>query len=194
MKSKDDFMNGMDSPDVGNVYLTGLSGVGKSTVGPLLAERLGWTFIDTDKLIEEATGMAVTDIFSTLGEETFRERETQMIDHLSSILRELVVSLGGGAILREGNRTLMRESGVVIYLKASPSLLAERLYGASEERPLLKADSNAQLLHNLENLLEERAALYEQADITVETDGATVEDIVSRIQEALDSGDEPAEL
>ncbi len=170
--------------NAGNIYLTGLSGSGKSTVGPLLAERLAWTFVDTDRLIEEATGMAVTDIFSTFGEPVFRDHETNMVQHVAAMFRELVVSLGGGAVVSGKNRSYLQESGTVVYLKASPRLLAERLDDGTELRPLLRTPEN-DVAGRLSQLLAERAPLYEEAHVTIETDGLDAETIAERILAAL---------
>lgn len=167
----------------GNIYLTGLSGSGKSTVGPLLAQRLGWAFVDTDDLIEQSTGMAVTDIFNALGEAAFRERETEMIRHLATMFRELVVSLGGGAVLSGSNRSLLHESGTVVYLKATPDRLAARLGEGAASRPLLKTDPD--LTRRLKTLLDQRAPLYEEAHLTVETDDLDADAIAGRILTAF---------
>lgn len=166
--------------NTGNIYLTGLSGSGKSTVGPVLAEHLSWSFVDTDRLIEEATGMAVADIFSTLGEAAFRQHETNMVEHVARMFRELVISLGGGAILSGKNRGLMHETGIVVYLKASPALLAERLADRSELRPLLH-EPGEDLGKRLEALLEERRPLYEEAHLTIETGGLSADRIAEEI-------------
>lgn len=167
----------------GNVYLTGLSGSGKSTVGPLLARRLGWAFVDTDDVIEASTGMAVTEIFNALGEAAFRERETEMIRHVTTMFRELVVSLGGGAVLSGTNRSLLHESGTVVYLKATPNRIAARLGEGAASRPLLQSDSD--LAGRLRALLTERAPFYEEANLTVETDGLDAAAIADRILAAV---------
>jgi len=166
--------------NTGNIYLTGLSGSGKSTVGPVLAQRLGWSFVDTDRLIEETTGMAVTDIFSTFGEPAFRQHEANMIEHVTTMCRELVVSLGGGAIVNGENRSRLRESGIVVYLKASPRVLAERLENTSESRPLLHARDN-DVTKRLGELLQEREALYEEAQLTIETGDLNAGDVAEKI-------------
>lgn len=164
----------------GNIYLTGLSGSGKSTVGPILAQQLGWSFVDTDRLIEEATGMAVTDIFSTFGEPVFREHESTMVQHVAAMFRELVVSLGGGAVVSGKNRSCIQETGTIVYLKASPKLLAERLDDGTELRPLLRTADN-DVAGRLAQLLAEREALYEEAHVIVETDGLDADAIAERI-------------
>jgi shikimate kinase len=145
---------------------------------------LAWTFVDTDRLIEEATGMAVTDIFSTFGEPVFRDHETNMVQHVAAMFRELVVSLGGGAVVSGKNRSYLQESGTVVYLKASPRLLAERLDDGTELRPLLRTPEN-DVAGRLSQLLAERAPLYEEAHVTIETDGLDAETIAERILAAL---------
>lgn len=172
-------------PNTANVYLTGLSGSGKTTIGPLLAAHLAWSFVDTDQLIEEASGMTVADIFSTFGEAIFRQQESAMIEHIAGMFGELVVSLGGGAIISDSNRALMRETGIVVYLKASPKVLAGRLRETAIHRPLLHSASESDLEQNLERLLAARAPLYEQADVTVEIDRLSEEQTVAQIIAAL---------
>jgi shikimate kinase len=172
-------------PKTANVYLTGLSGSGKSTIGPLLAAHLAWSFVDTDQLIEESTGMTIADMFSSLGEEIFRNHEAGMIEHIAGMFREVVVSLGGGAIIAEENRSRMLETGLVVYLKASPKVLAGRLRQTALHRPLLQSGSEEELAENLERLLAARAPLYEHANITVEIDRLSEEQTVAQIMGAL---------
>jgi shikimate kinase len=168
----------------GNIYLIGLSGSGKSTVGPLLAERLRWVFFDTDDLIEATTGMAVTDIFSAFGEPAFRQHETAMIEHVATMFRDVVASLGGGAVVSGKNRTLMHETGTMVYLKASPAVLAERLAEGSARRPLLHG-AEGDLVRTLQRLLDRRSPLYEEAHLTINSDGLSAEEITDRIVAAL---------
>jgi shikimate kinase len=179
-KSGNASLTGRPLPNTGNIYLTGLSGSGKSTVGPVLAEHLQWSFVDTDRLIEEATGMAVADIFSTFGESSFRDHETNMIEHVARMFRELVVSLGGGAIVSGKNRGLMHETGTIVYLKASPEILAERLADRSEVRPLLHVPGE-DIAQRLRRLLEERRPLYEEAHVTIETGDLSADRIAQEI-------------
>lgn len=154
-------------------------------MGPILAQRLGWAFVDTDRMIEEATGMAVTDIFSTFGEPMFREHETNMIAHVANMFRELVVSLGGGAIVNGKNRSLLHETGIVVYLKAAPRSLAQRLENSAELRPLLHAPDD-DVAARLSRLLDEREALYEEADVTIDSEGLNAETIAARILDHLE--------
>jgi shikimate kinase len=135
-------------------------------------------------LIEEATGMAVTDIFSTLGEPAFRQHESDMIAHVTTMFRELVVSLGGGAIVSGKNRSRLHETGTVVYLKASPKVLAGRLEDHSELRPLLHTPEN-DVAKRLEALLKDRQALYEEAQVTIETGDLDADAIAAKILAAI---------
>lgn len=167
-------------PSTGNVYLTGLSGAGKSSVAPILAERLHWSHLDTDDLIAEAMGIDVAEIFSTFGEAVFRRQESEMIERIATLLREVVVSLGGGAIVSERNRACMKQSGTIVYLKAQPESLARRLTEGAALRPLLKSD-DGDVAGRLAKLLAEREGFYAEAQLTIECDELTVEEIVARI-------------
>jgi shikimate kinase len=124
-------------------------------------------------------------MFSSLGEEIFRNHEAGMIEHIAGMFREVVVSLGGGAIVAEENRSRMLETGLVVYLKASPKVLAGRLHETAIHRPLLYSRSEQELTENLERLLAARAPLYEQANITVEIDKLSEEQTVAQIMGAL---------
>ena len=121
-----------------NIYLVGLMGAGKTTIGRSLAKRLGMRFIDTDKEIEARTGVSIPTIFEIEGEEGFRKREAQVITEMAQ-QGALVVATGGGGVLRESNRITMRASGFVIYLNVPPQLLWERTRH-DKNRPLLQVD------------------------------------------------------
>ena len=121
-----------------NIYLVGLMGAGKTTIGRSLAKRLGMRFIDTDKEIEARTGVSIPTIFEIEGEEGFRKREAQVISEMAQ-QGALVVATGGGGVLRESNRITMRASGFVIYLNVPPQLLWERTRH-DKNRPLLQVD------------------------------------------------------
>lgn len=110
-----------------NVYLIGFRGSGKTTVGQQLAGRLGLSAIDSDDLIEQAAGASIREIFEREGEAGFRDREQAVVEQLASAAESAprVVSLGGGAILREANRQQLAASGVCVWLTASPEKLVE---------------------------------------------------------------------
>ncbi len=171
------------------IVLVGLMGAGKTSVGKLLARRLGKTFIDCDHEIERATGVKVATIFEIEGEEGFRIRESRMLE---DALKQdnIVLATGGGAVLSKSNRALLAENGVVVYLRASAKLLLRRTRH-DRNRPLLQVpDPHAKL----EALLAERDPLYsEVADVIVDTGnqslGALASLIADRISQVNPSGD-----
>lgn len=149
-----------------NIYLVGLMGAGKTTVGRVLARKLGWDFADTDGEIVARTGVPIPTIFEIEGEEGFRRREHAELEALSRRV-QVVVATGGGAVLQAPNRALMKKSGWVVYLHASPELLYARTRH-DKNRPLLQV---ADPLARLRELLVQRDPLYRDvADLVV--DGA----------------------
>ncbi len=165
------------------IALVGLSGTGKSSVGRRLAERLSWPLLDTDVLIERFAGRTIPQIFAEDGEPGFRELE-------AAALREAlaqapaVVATGGGIVLREQNRALLRTHARVVWLDAPTATLIARLLAHDEARPLLQgADPAARL----EALRQARGALYaEVAHLRVATDLSTIADIVESILRELE--------
>lgn len=166
-----------------NIILTGFMGTGKSTVGRLLAAQLNYSFRDLDSLIVEKAGQSINTIFADQGESHFRELESC---ELRAVLHEAaqVVSTGGGAVIRPENRDLMRKSGVVVNLTASPETILRRLH-SDEERPLLR---DAKSLARIQQLLMDREAYYAEADIRIDTDGKNVEDVAREIRDFLERG------
>lgn len=138
-----------------NIVLTGFMGTGKSTVGRLLAERLGWPFVDTDALIEVRHG-PIPEIFSEQGEERFRALEREVAAELAA-QRSTVVATGGRLLLDPANEAALGATGVIVCLVASTAELVARLAGEADRRPLLQGDDPAQRIHDL---LTERAAGY----------------------------------
>ncbi|MCX7074925.1 MAG: shikimate kinase AroK [Methylococcales bacterium] len=148
-----------------NIYLVGLMGAGKTTVGRLLSRSLQLPFYDSDKAIEEHTGVDVSTIFEFEGEEGFRNREQKMIDQLTKI-KGIVMATGGGAVLREDNRNLLMCNGFVVYLHCDINKLLERTRRDSN-RPLLDTEDPKA---RLETLFSNRQPLYAGcADLTVDT-------------------------
>ena len=166
-------------PARANVYLTGLSGSGKSTVGPILASRLGVAFIDTDSEIEQRTGRSIKDIFSHEGEPGFRRYERDAVAAASAV-RGAVVALGGGALLSREVRGIVMTSGTLVHLATRVETLVARI-GAAIDRPLLAAGVE----ERLNQLASERTSLYAAASITVQTDGWKPEDVARSIAEEL---------
>lgn len=163
-----------------NIYLIGMMGTGKSTVGELLTKKLDYPFVDLDKNIEKYTGKSITKIFENDGEENFRILESEQLRFYSNS----VIACGGGIIMREENRTFMKENGKAILLTASPSKLSKRLI-QSDSRPLLSGKKNKEKL--LKNIwLKRRLHYLNTADYTIETGHKTHEEITNEILRHLD--------
>ena len=164
-----------------NIYLVGPMAAGKSTVGRLLAKRLNKTFYDTDIEIIECTGVEIALIFELEGEEGFRQRETETLRKLS-MLEGAVVATGGGLVLREENRVILRESGTIIYLQCSVDQQLRRTKHDTK-RPLLQI-ANPRV--KLEQLMTERAPIYEGlADIKVSTNKTNSKRVINGILNKL---------
>lgn len=164
-----------------NIFLVGLMGAGKTTVGRQLARRLGKRFVDSDQEIERRTGVKVTTIFEIEGEAGFRAREARIIEELTEST-DLVLATGGGAVLDPANRARLAERGYVIYLRAQPRELWQRTRH-DRSRPLLHG---ADPLARLDELFAARDPLYrEVADLVIETGrqgvGALVAHVVSEL-------------
>lgn len=160
------------------IFLTGFMGSGKSTTGRLLAKMLGISVYDCDELIVSEQGNEVTQIFKSKGEEYFRRRETEILKMIAQQTQEkCVVSTGGGAVLQEENRSVMRESGLVIYLKVSAKEAYRRLQ-QYENRPLLNV---ADPERKISELLQERIPYYQKAHYCINTDGKTPQRVAEEI-------------
>lgn len=160
-----------------SIALVGPMGAGKSTIGRQLANALKREFKDSDHEIVARTGASIPLIFEIEGEEGFRRREAAMIDELT-LLDNIVLATGGGAVLREENRQCLKERGVVIYLYASVEQLFDRT-SRDRNRPLLQTDNPRQ---KLQDLMEQRDPLYrEVADIVVHTDDRSIRSVVKEI-------------
>jgi shikimate kinase len=165
----------------GNLYLVGMMGAGKTTVGRLLARRLKLRFVDSDHEIERRCGVKVPLIFDIEGEAGFRSRESQTLAELAA-LEGIVLATGGGAVLADENRQRLAARGTVIYLRARPEDLYERVR-QDRNRPLL---ATANPLARLEELYVERDPLYrEVADVIVDTGRQTVQSLARTLAEQL---------
>ncbi len=165
------------------VFLVGLMGAGKTTVGKGLARALDREFLDLDHELESRCGVKIPVIFEIEGEDGFRKRECQVLDECSQ-KRNIVMATGGGAVMNPDNRQALKTRGVVIYLRASVEELHRRT-GRDKNRPLLaKGDPKA----TLKRLLELRDPLYrEVADMTVDTGSVSVAALVQQIMDRLHS-------
>jgi shikimate kinase len=165
----------------GNVFLVGLMGAGKTSVGKLLARRLGKAFCDCDQEIERATGVKIPVIFEIEGESGFRARESRVLAELVN-RSDTVLATGGGAVLSAGNRALLSGNGVVVYLRAAAPELWNRTRH-DKNRPLLKT---AEPLAKLEKLFAERDPLYNSiADIIVDSGSQSVASLAHRVEQRL---------
>ncbi len=158
-------------------YLTGFMAAGKSTIGPILANTLGWKFFDLDKEVEIQEGMKVVELFESKGENYFRNIETGLLKRLSE-KDESIISLGGGAIASEVNFKVIKSTGKIIYLKSSPEMAYKRLR-FKRDRPAFifegeEVPSKEEFLERINKLLNERKKYYEQADFIIDTDHQTV--------------------
>lgn len=164
-----------------SVFLVGLMGAGKTTVGRLLAKRLKARFVDSDHEITAATGVSIPTIFEIEGEAGFRRRESEVIERLSRD-ENIVMATGGGAILDAANRQCLRERGTVVYLLATPESLHERTR-RDNGRPLLQVGDR---LARLRELFQQRDSLYrETAHIIVEVGRTSAPHVVRQIQNAI---------
>ena len=164
-----------------NLILIGPMGSGKTTVGKQLAKRMRMDFVDSDHMIEERCGVSISTIFDIEGEDGFRKRETKMLAELCE-RSGIVLATGGGAVISEENRILLRK-GYVIYLKTSIETQLARTQ-KNQNRPLLE---NVDAETKLEELMEERGRLYEQeADLIVMSGDRIVSKVVDEITEALE--------
>jgi len=161
-----------------NFFIYGPPGCGKTTVGMLLAERLGWHFVDTDKLIENEAGMPVAEIFLQKGEAYFRNREKELLQNLTKSTRT-VVSLGGGTLVDPENRAVVEKCGPVVCLMCEPEVILQRMGDELNARPLLAGTGP---LERLKSLLSKRAALYASFPRSLNTTALTPDDVVRKIQ------------
>lgn len=157
-------------------------GCGKSTVGQALAEKTGKDFLDTDAAIEEMQGCSIREIFEEQGEEAFRDMETELLRHLSETCVNTVIATGGGIVLRSENRELLKKTGQVVWLKASPEETLKRVKNDTG-RPLLDSASEKEMAEKIQHMLRERGPAYSvAADSTILTDGKTIETIMQEIE------------
>lgn len=160
-----------------NIFLIGFMGAGKSTIARTLQRELGFPLVEMDERIVQEQGMSINDIFAQYGEAHFREIESQLVVDLGK-QEPSIVSCGGGVVVRPENTQNMKKSGRIVLLKASPETIFERVKN-STDRPILNGHMNVEYIAEL---MEKRRALYEEAaDIAIQTDGKTREQICEEI-------------
>jgi shikimate kinase len=162
------------------VALAGFMGTGKSRIGWELSRRLQLTFIDTDRVIERVSCMRVSEIFELYGEQVFRDYETEIVRRCTR-LDDVVISTGGGTVVRSENRELLLARGPVVVLEASPDTIYKRT--RRHRRPMLET---ADPQDRIRTLMAQRRSAYEDvASVTVSTDGRDSSDVVEEIVEKL---------
>ncbi|KZL49052.1 shikimate kinase [Nodularia spumigena] len=165
-----------------NLYLIGMMGAGKTTVGQLLAKHLGYGFLDTDSVITQSAGRSINELFAEEGEAAFRQLESDVLAQVCAYTR-LTIATGGGIILRTENWSYLHH-GLVVWLDVPVELLYTRL-AEDTTRPLLQ-DADPQ--GKLRSLLEQRTPLYSQADLKITVrEEETPEDIANRVIEEIPS-------
>ena len=159
-----------------NIVLVGFMGTGKSTVGRVIAQKLGFHFIDTDDVIEQTSKAKISDIFAEHGEVYFRDLESQAVKSVA-LMKNQVVATGGGVVLRSSNIDLLRTGGPIFCLNATPKAIWDRVR-SSQSRPLLRGPDP---LKKIETLLDKRAPYYALADHQIETTGVSVDRVANEI-------------
>jgi shikimate kinase len=175
------------------LILTGFMASGKSSVGAMVARRLGWEFVDSDDHIVARAGKSVAQIFSDDGEARFRTLEREVIAALSSDRRRCpqchgphaeVIATGGGALVDEANRAALSSIGVIVCLTARPEVIAERVERSKTRRPKL-AEGGKPVLDRISELMEQRAEVYSRADLQVDTSDLSIEQAAERVIEVF---------
>jgi len=159
-----------------NLILVGFMGTGKTAVGKGVARALGFTFVDSDDIIEQKAGKTISCIFAEDGEPHFRDLETDAIRSLALLDRH-VVATGGGCVQRDENWEAMRRAGLVVCLAARPEVIFERTRQETH-RPLLQTRDP---MARIRELLDRRAPFYTRADHTIDTSDLTVDEVVARL-------------
>jgi shikimate kinase len=170
------------------IFLAGFMASGKSTIGPILANTLGWNFFDLDRVIELKQDKKIVDIFAEKGEAGFRKLEREV---LQKIVKEenLIIALGGGTIADQKNINFIKKKGKIIFLEASPDSFYKRLKFKSD-RPMLKGKdenllSQDELKNRIVEILNYRKKYYDQADVSLQTDGMTIGKTVDAISKII---------
>jgi shikimate kinase len=171
-----------------HIYLIGYRGSGKSTVGRLLAQRLGRPQVDSDDLIEAESGMSIKDIFATKGEPWFRDLEAKIVAEISARAQPTIVALGGGAILRESTQTILKATGKCVWLSASAEHLFERIQSDQATRLRRPNLSESGGFTEVAEILARRTPIYASlSDFTVVVEGKTPDEVCDEISDYINS-------
>jgi shikimate kinase len=160
------------------IFLVGLPGSGKTTLGKQLAALLKYPFVDLDKAIEQSAGMSVEGIFKASGEAGFRQLEADELTMQCDRLDTFVMATGGGAPCFHDNIGLMKKEGLVIFLDVPPKTISERISSKNGNRPLLKHETPDSMKDRIEFLRSQRISFYKQATVTVSGSDISVDEII----------------
>ncbi len=160
-------------------------GSGKSTVGPLVADQLGFAFLDLDDRVEQVAGRPIETLFKERGEGVFRALETAVLSQVLDEEESVVIATGGGALISEATMAMAKDGGRVVYLRAQTTTLADRL-AADQARPLLKSEdgqalNRGELEERIEAIVAKRRRFYEQADAIIDVDQMGPPDIAAAV-------------
>ncbi|MBP1617115.1 MAG: aroK [Bacteroidetes bacterium] len=151
------------------IFLIGYMGVGKTTLGKELAAKIGFQFIDLDHYIQGRYQKTINEIFAESGESKFREIEHKLLQEVAGF-EDTVISTGGGTPCFYDNINVMKQAGVIVYLKTDPQVLLKRLFAGKDKRPLIKDKSEDELLDFITENITKREPFYNQAQVVFETD------------------------
>lgn len=157
------------------VFLIGMPGVGKSTWGKALADACNMLFFDLDEAIETREGRAVAEIFKTEGEAGFREKEARLLAEIIQANQGFIMATGGGTPIAATNFELMKSKGITVYLKTDAKTILRNLDDDTHNRPLLQVDEKLEKI--VQDLLDKRSYIYEQADITLDAATLAIEEL-----------------
>ena len=164
-----------------NLYLIGYRGSGKSSVGKIISSKLGWPLFDTDQMIVQMAKKSIAEIFATDGEESFRDLESKVIAVAASD-QQLVVSLGGGAVIAMANRDAIKTSGKSAWLRLKPDTAWARIDADSKNKKNRPALTDLDGLEEVKTMMERRTPLYDEcADFTIDVDKLSLEEIADRV-------------
>lgn len=165
-------------------------GSGKSTIGPILANTIGYNFIDLDVAIEDREAKKINEIFSENGEQYFRAIERKLLEEIAASAHKTIISLGGGTLANEDTLTYVKSTGIVVYLKVNEEQIYKRLHSKGD-RPMLRDErgkllDGEPLMAKIRSLLERRTPYYERADIIMNTDdkkiGMTIDELTKQLR------------
>jgi len=152
-----------------SIFLIGFMGSGKTTIGKILAKKMEYSFLDTDKIIEQEEGISVSKIFEQFGEKYFRNLEKLVLKRIVKNNVNQVVATGGGMSCNQHNINVMKENGKIVFLELDKKSILNRLKNAKQKRPILDNLSEKELLNRIDFLLTKRMKYYAQSDITFDS-------------------------